>query len=165
MATTPTTRAKTAAASAPAAEKAAAPAKAAAKAVAVTTDHQESVAQAQNAALKSYEEIVGIGKDAVEAWVEAGTIFSRGVQDLSTKVMGLAQTAVEQNVSVSKQILTAKTIRDVVDLHTNFSRDQFDRMVTEGSHLSDLSIKLVEESLAPLGQKVNAVIDRLVKAA
>ena len=68
-------------------------------------------------------------------------------------------------VTASKQFLTAKTIREVVDLHTSFSRAQFDRLVSEGSHLSDLSVKLVEQSFAPLGQKVNAVIDKLVKAA
>ena len=139
--------------------------KAAPQAVTVTTDHIESVNQAQTAALKSYEDIVGFGKDAVEAWVEAGSIFSRGFQDISSKVINIAQGVVEENVTASKQILAAKTIRDVVDLHSSFSRAQFDRLVSEGSHLSDLSVKLVEDSFAPLGQKVNAVIDKLVKAA
>ena len=164
MATTPTTRAKAtpaAAAEAPAA----APAKAAAKAVAAPKVQQEAVEQAQAAALKSYEDIVGFGKETVEALVQAGSIFSRGVQDISTKVIGIAQNVVEQNVSVSKQILAAKTIRDVVDLQTAFSREQFDHLVNEGSHLSDLSVKLVEDSFAPLGQKVNEAIDKLVKAA
>ena len=151
-------------ASAPTKAKPAA-AKVAPQAVTVTTDHVESVNQAQNAALKSYEDIVGFSKDAVEAWVQAGTIFSRGFQDISSTVIGIAQGVVEENVTASKQFLAAKTIRDVVDLHSSFSRAQFDRLVSEGSHLSDLSVKLVEESFAPLGQKVNAVIDKLVKAA
>ena len=137
----------------------------AAKAVAVTQDHLDQVSQAQAAALKSYEDIVSFGKDAVEAWVQAGTVFSRGVQDIGSTVISLAQGVVEENVTASKQFLTAKTIREVVDLHTSFSRAQFDRLVSEGSHLSDLSVKLVEQSFAPLGQKVNAVIDKLVKAA
>jgi len=133
--------------------------------VAVTKDHLESVAKAQTAALKSYEDMVGFGKDAVDVWVQASTIFSRGFHDIGNTVIGIAQCVVEDNVTASKQFLAAKTIRDVVDLQTSFSRAQFDRLVSEGSHLSDLSVKLVEESLAPLGQKVNAVIDKLVKAA
>jgi phasin family protein len=130
-----------------------------------TTDHADTVSKAQTAALKSYEDIVGFGKEAVEAFVEAGNIFTRGFQDIGTKVMGIAQGVVEDNVTASKQLFAAKTIRDVVDLQTSFSRAQFDRLVSEGSHISDLSVKLVEESFAPLGEKVNAVIDKLVKAA
>ncbi len=143
-------------------------AKAASTQVATTTDtsiHEDTVAKAQSAALKSYEDIVGFGKEAVDAWVQAGTIFTRGFHDIGSKVFGIAQGVVEDNVTASKQLLAAKTIRDVVDLQTSFSRTQFDRLVAEGSHLSDLSVKLVEESFAPLGQKVNAVIDKLVKAA
>ena len=163
MTTAPSTRAKANPAAATSAT--AAPAKIAASAKAKAQPAAAPAAETPDAALKSYENIIAIGKDTVEAWTEASTILSRGVQDLSTKVIGLAQNLVEQNVSVSKQLLTAKTIRDAVDLHTSFSRDQFDRLISEGSHLSDLSIKLVEEALAPINQKVNAAIDKLVKAA
>lgn len=172
MATAPTTRAKaTPAAATPAADAPVnpatdAPAKIAAPAKAkVQPAAASAAAESPATILKSYENIIAIGKDTVEAWTEAGTILSRGVQDLNTKVLGLAQNLVEQNVSATKQLLTVKTIRDAVDLQTTFSRDQFDRLVSEGSHLSDLSIKLVEETLAPISQKVNAAIDKLVKTA
>ena len=57
--------------------------------------------------------------------------------------------------------MTVKTIREVVDLHQTLSKEQVDHLLAEGSHLSDLSIKLVEESLAPISQKVNELIGRL----
>ena len=185
MATAPTSRAKAATraaasvAAAPAAAPvapAAAPAAVAPAAAAVeapvaktaakptvSKEHVESVDQAKTAALKSYEDAVSLSKDAVEAWVQAGTVFSRGLQDISHKIMGVAQNVVETNVTASKQMLSAKTIRDVVDMHSTLSRENFDRLMAEGSHLSDLTMKLVEEALAPLNQKVNTLMERLVK--
>lgn len=143
--------------------KAAAPAKAVAKQV--IAKPVEGVAEGDVSALNSYEDAVGFGKDAIEAWVQAGAILSKGFQDIGSTVFGFAQSLVEENVAVSKQLMAAKTLRDVVDLQTTFSRAQFDRLVSEGSHLSDLSVKLVEESFAPIGQKVNSVIDKFVSTA
>jgi phasin family protein len=142
--------------------KAAAPAKTIAKqAVEVST---ASIA-APVSTLNGYEDVVGFGKEAIEAWVQAGTILSKGFQDIGSTVFGLAKSLVEENVAVSKQFLGVKTLREVVDLHASFSRSQFDRLVSESSHLSDMSVKLVEESFAPIGQKVNAVIDKFVASA
>ena len=149
MATSPTPRAK-------ATPKAAAP-----QIAPVTPEHAESVAQAQTAALKSYEDVVGFSKDALEAWAQSGSVLSRGLQDIGQKFFGLAQAVIEQNINASKQLLTVKTIREVVDLHQSLSKEQVEHLLAEGSHLSDLSIKLVEESLAPISQKVNELIGRL----
>ena len=100
MATSPTPRAK-AATAATAAKTAAAPKVAPAPVVSppvaaapvtfVTSEHAESVAQAQTAALKSYEDVVGFSKDALEALVESSTVLSRGLQDIGSKFFGLAQ--------------------------------------------------------------------------
>lgn len=157
----------------PSRAKAAAPAKAIAKPAeakpaevkAVVAKPVEAVAESVAPVLNTYEDAVGFGKDAIEAWVQAGTILSKGFQDIGSTVFGFAQSMVEENVAVSKQLMAAKTLRDVVDLQTTFSRAQFDRLVSEGSHLSDLSVKLVEESFAPIGQKVNSVIDKFVSSA
>ncbi len=138
--------------------KAAAPVKAVAKPVVEET-------AAPLSALNAYEDAVGFGKEAIEAWVQAGTILSKGFQDIGSTVFGLAKSLVEENVAVSKQFLGVKTLREVVDLQASFSRSQFDRLVSESSHLSDLSVKLVEESFAPIGQKVNAALDKFVATA
>jgi phasin family protein len=132
---------------------------------AVAADLTDAVNQIQSTTIKSYEDLVGFGQEAISAWVEAGTILSRGIQDISGKTLAMAQSVVEQNVEASKQLLAAKTIRDMVDLQSAHSRAQFDRLVAEGTQISDLSVKLVEESFAPLSQKVNTVIDKIIKKA
>lgn len=135
------------------------------KAVELTKDQVDAAVKAQAAAFLSYEEAVGSAKDAVDALVKAGTTFNQGLQDIGKLVLGLAQASVEQGVAASQQLLTAKTLHELVDLQSSLAKQQFDRLLNESSRLSELSVKLVEESFSPLTDKVTATVEKLVKRA
>lgn len=130
-----------------------------------TKGRVETAVKAQVAAFQAYEEAVGSAKDAVDAVAQAGTIFSKGLQDIGKLVLGLAQVSVEEGVAASQQLLAAKTLRELVDVQSAVAKQQFDRLLSESSRLSDLSVKLVEESFAPLTERVTATVEKLVKRA
>lgn len=126
---------------------------------------KDAAAKAQTAALQSYEDSVAQAKDAAEAMVKAGTIFTQGLQDIAKQVFSLAQANFEDGVAASQKIFAAKTLHEVVDLQASVAKAQLDRLLAESSRLSDLSAKLVEESVAPLTERVKVAVDKLVKRA
>lgn len=126
---------------------------------------KEAAAKAQTAALRSYEDVVGSTRENVDALVQAGTILTRGFQDIGKALFALAQGSIEDSVAASRQMMAAKTLREVVDLQAALSKQSLDRLMGEGTRLSDLSLKLAEEAFAPLTERVNATVDKLVKTA
>ncbi|MGE5505498.1 MAG: phasin family protein [Actinomycetota bacterium] len=135
------------------------------QAVAMTKEQVEAAVKAQTVAMQSYEDAIALAKDNVDAVVKAGTILTQGLQDLGKSVFGLAQETLEEQVSLSKALFGAKTLRELFDLQSTLVKTNFDKLVSEGTRLSDRSVKLVEEAMAPIHDQVNATVDRMVKAA
>ena len=126
---------------------------------------QEAAQKVQAAALKSYEDVQVSTKDGLDAVLKSGQILSSGLQELGKAVFGLTQATIEEGVEASKQLLAAKTIREWTELQSALSKSQVDRLVSETTRLSELSIKVVEEAIAPINAQINAGVDRIVKLA
>ena len=135
------------------------------KAVALTKDHVETASKVHTAAFRSYEDAVTLGRDNLDAVVRAGTILTRGLQDIGKLVVGLTQETVEETVAASRQMMGAKSLKEVIDLQAGLARSNLDKVLEEGARLSDLSVKLAEEAFAPLGERLTATVERLGPSA
>ncbi len=132
------------------------------QALALTKDFQAKLT-AQAPGFPSYDDAVAFGKDNLEALVKSSTILSRGLQDIGQSLLGLTKDAVEGSVAASQQLLGAKSLKDAIDLQTGVTKANFDKLVEEGSRLSDRSVKLVEEALVPIKERITATVERLGK--
>lgn len=116
-------------------------------------------------AFKGYEDVVQFNKDNFDAMVKTGAIFAKGWQDMSTTVMGLAQESIEDGVAASKALLNAKTLKEIVEVQSGLAKANFDKIVTEGSRLSEVGVKLAEQAIAPINTRVTAAVEKLTKTA
>jgi len=135
------------------------------KAVALTKENVDAAVKVGSTAFKGYEDVLQFNKENVEALVASGNILARGIQDLSKSLVALTQESLEETVSVSKALLAAKTLKEVIDLSSSLAKTNFDKLVSEGTRLSSLSTKLAEDTLAPINSRVDAAVERLVKIA
>lgn len=124
---------------------------------------QEQVEKAQQTLFKRYDEAASFGKDNVDACVQSGTLFAKGFESLSKELMTLAQSTAEANVATAQAFFGAKTLREVIDLQTEFSRRRFDSLVAESAKLTDLSLTLAHESIEPIQARLNATVEKLLK--
>ncbi len=135
------------------------------KAVAMTKEQVEAAVKAGSIAFKNYEDLLQFGRENVEAVVKAGSIVAKGVQDLSHQWIALAQTSIDEQVAVSKALIGAKSIKEVVDLSSTAAKTGFDKLLAEGSKLSQVSSKLAEEAITPLTSRVSAAVEKFFKTA
>lgn len=133
------------------------------KAVAMTKDNVDAAVKAGANAFKNYEEVLSFGKDNVEAFVRAGTIFAKGWQDAAKTAFAVSQETIEESVAVGKAVLGAKSLKEVVDLQTVFVKNSFDKVVAEGGKISETNMKLAEEALQPINERLNATVSKLIK--
>lgn len=124
---------------------------------------KEQVAKANAAFLKGYEDAQGFGKGNVDAFVQASTLFAKGAEQISKQVMALTQNSMQSSAATAKALLGCKTLRDVIDLHADYTRSSFDTLVAEGTKLSELSMKVANESAAPIQARVTVAVEKLTK--
>src|SRR5581483_11421772 len=108
------------------------------QAVQMTKDHVE---KASTAFFKGYDEFSVYSKGNVEAVVKAGSIYARGLEDLSKTMMAISQSQLEASVAAAKAVLGCTSLRQMVDVQTGLARSHFDKIVADGNKLSEISLK------------------------
>lgn len=110
---------------------------------------------------KNFDEVSSFGKDNVDAMLRATAAWTKGWEDFGREWFGYAQASVEKSVSTAKALLTAKSVREVVDLQSDYARSAFESAVTESTKLSEMTLKVANEALAPLSARMNATVEKL----
>jgi len=114
---------------------------------------------------KSYEEFSKFSKENLDAAVAATTIAAKGYENLGKAWMTLMQESMEQGAQTAKALLGAKTLREAVDLQTDYAKTSFDKLVAEGTKMSEIGLKVANEALEPISARVNVAVEKLLKPA
>ncbi len=124
---------------------------------------KEQVEKASAQFLKGYEEIQAFSKGNVDALVQSGAIAAKGAEDLGREVVAYVQASFDKSVTTGKALLTAKSLKEVIDLQTDFVKSSLESFASEATRLQDLSTRVTNEAIAPLNARVNAAVETLSK--
>ena len=124
---------------------------------------REHFEKASVSAFKAYEELSKFHKDNYDAYLAASSIFAKGAENVGKAWMSLTQESLENAAQTAKALLGAKTLREAVDLQSDFAKSNFDKFVAEGTKLSELSVKVANETFAPLNARVNVAVEKMLK--
>jgi phasin family protein len=115
--------------------------------------------------VKTAEEFVAFGQGNVEAFVKSGQIWVAGVQDLSKQVAANAQAQFDETMSCFKAMTTVKSLKDMFELQSAFAKSALEKTMSESGKLTDASLKLTEQALAPITARVTTAVETFSKAA
>ncbi len=124
---------------------------------------REQAEKASAAAFKTYEDLSRFSKDNLDAYVAAGTTVAKGLETIGRAWVSFTQETFEASTQVAKALLSAKTLREAVDVQTDFAKTTFDKLVSEGTKVSEISVKVANEAAEPISARVNAAIEKLLK--
>lgn len=113
----------------------------------------------------SYEEFTAFSKDNVEALVKAQTAFVKGSEEIGKTLVALSQANYEAAMATTKALFGATTFNQVVDLQNEVAKSSFDKLVAEGTKVSELVQKVANEVVEPLKARVDVAISKATKAA
>jgi phasin family protein len=116
-------------------------------------------------AMKTAEEMLSFGKGNVEAVVKSSQILAAGYQDLGKSFAATAQAQFDQTMSTWKAMTGVKSLKDAFDLQTSLVRTSFETAVAETGKLTDASIKLSEQALAPITARVTLAVEKFSRTA
>ena len=115
--------------------------------------------------MKSTEDFVAFGQANLEAFVKSGQIWSAGMQELTKQFASSAKASFEESVSTFKAISTAKSVKEAMELQSTFAKAALEKAMAESNKMTDASIKLTEQTLAPITARVTVAVETFGKAA
>ena len=110
-------------------------------------------------AVKSYDTVLGYGKDTVEAYMKSATIAGKGVETINTELYSYSKDAIEESIAASKAILGSKSIHEAFELQTDYAKSAFEAYVGELTKFSELFTSTTKSTFAPLQGRVQAWVE------
>jgi len=114
-------------------------------------------------AMKTAEEMVSFSQGNVEALMKASQIFATGLQDISKHVAASSKHSTEEYVAFTKSLLGVKSVKEAVDLQSGFAKSSVEKAVAETSKITDASVKLAEQAIAPLTARLTLAVEKFGK--
>ncbi|MCC6598077.1 MAG: phasin family protein [Alphaproteobacteria bacterium] len=105
------------------------------------------------------------GRESMEAFIKSGTILAKGLEDIMRTAASLSQGAVEKQAEMTKQIMGAKTLNEFTAAQNKIAQLNFQEFMANATKLSEMSVKIMNESIAPLNDQMNKGLNRATKMA
>ena len=128
------------------------------------TDAGERSQEAVRRSTEVAEEFADVAKANVEAFVTAGRIAATGAKSLGQDIVARGREGVEQASEAVKTLAEAKSPTEFFPLQSEIARTSFDRLVSEGSRLTESMVKLAGEAMQPLSNRASANAERIKNA-
>ena len=128
-------------------------------------DTQEKVKEGMEKAMKTAEELMAFSQGNLEAMVKSGQIWAAGVQDIGKQIAANAQASFEETMSTFKALTSVKSVKDAFDLQATLARTTVEKTLSESGKLTDASMKLTEQAMAPITARFSLAMEKFAKAA
>lgn len=115
--------------------------------------------------LKNYESFLQFNKDSLDAFVQSGTKFANGFEQIAKEAFSFAGRSFEGAVEAGQQLAACKTPADVLQLQTKLAKENWETLISETTKISELSTAVVKSAVEPLSARYKTVYEAATKAA
>ena len=112
----------------------------------------------------SYDQMKVAAEDATALVGDTLETARSGAQGISEKALDAARTNSEASFELARDLFSAKTVSEVVELQTAFSRKQFEAATVQFKVFQELGQQLLSDTTKPVANKVEKTL-RDVKVA
>jgi phasin len=111
---------------------------------------EKSVSQARD----TYTKMKSAAEDATDVMQDTYETARTGAFTIGVKALDAAQANTEASFTLAKDMFSAKTVSDLIELQTAFARKQFDTFTAQAKELQELTQKFVTDTSKPVAQTV-----------
>lgn len=127
--------------------------------------HQNKEKATMEKTVKTAEEFVSFSQGNVEALMKAGQIWAAGVQDLNKSFAATAQAQMEAAMGSFKALAGVKSVKEAMELQTSLARTSMEAAMAETGKITDASMKLAEQTIAPIAARMTLAVEKFGRVA
>ncbi len=124
---------------------------------------QLKIKESVDKAVKTSEELLAFSQGNLEALIKASQIYAAGFQDISKHIADSSKASLEESVAFTKSLMGVKSVKEAVDLQTGFAKSSIEKAVAESNKLTDATVKLAEQAIAPLTARIALAVETFGK--
>ena len=113
--------------------------------------------------MQMVEEVNSFTRNSMDAALRSLTAMTKGWDETARSTGGLMQESMARAVSAGKTIMGAKSMREMMDLHTELMKDYFDCWMTGTGKLSEISARTTKEAIEPVAQQASSVVTKMTQ--
>jgi phasin family protein len=115
--------------------------------------------------MKTAEQFAAFGKGNLEAMTQSSQIWTAGVKDLAEKATATMQSSFQETMDAFKALTSVKSLKEAIEMQSAMARSAMEKTMTANSSLTEASLKLSEQAMAPIAARVTAAVESFSKAA
>ncbi len=111
-----------------------------------------------------FKETSDFGANYSEACTKSGTIFMKGMEDIVSTMVSLAQQSAEKQSKYMKDAMSCKTVNDFAETQNKIAQSSFDDFMSGATKLSEISVKVLTEGTEPVSAQMTKAMEKATKA-
>jgi hypothetical protein len=127
-------------------------------------ESSEQLAKSSQGATRAAEEAADVARENLEATVEVGNLAVNVSKELMAEIISYMNKQFTQNVELSKQALSCRTLNDMFDLSTRIMKCNLDAFFSESVKISEMLFQCATDVSEPLNERVSETTERMTKA-
>lgn len=105
--------------------------------------------------MKQMEDMMSMGKQSTDAWMQFGTIFAKGMEEMMKTCMTKAQTAGEKNANAMKSFMGCKTVNEFAEVQNRMAQESFEDALSTSAQMSEMTVKVMMDAFEPLNKQMS----------
>lgn len=126
---------------------------------------RKSTDQSAQTVLEGYETMSSAQKGTIDAYMTSGTRAAKAFETLSREMIAFTQTSFAANMEAAQSLLRARSLREAVDLQTEITRSNIDRLAKETAKLAELSVEVATQVFQPWQAQATRATQKAMKSA
>jgi hypothetical protein len=114
---------------------------------------------------KTTAEIASFSQGNVEAIMRSGQVLAAGWQGIAKIMAGTAQAQLDQTMATWKALVSVRSLTEAMDLRASLPQTSFETAFAQTGKLTDASIKLVEQTMAPITERLTLAVEKFAHRA
>jgi phasin family protein len=107
-------------------------------------------------ATKSYDRMMGFGKENVEAMMKAATAYTKAVEQINAEVIDFSKRQLEDGMAAWKAVLGAKTVQEAWEVQSDYTKTAMDAYVSQFTKLNDMAVSTAKTAAEPVNARIHA---------
>ena len=116
---------------------------------------QSTMRDSVERAIKSTADMFSFAQGNFEAMSRCGQILATGLQEMTQTVTASSKASMEDTLHTIKAMGSVKSVKEAMELQASLVRSTMEKAVSQSSKLTDSSMKLSEQALAPITARLS----------
>ena len=121
---------------------------------------QATMREGVQKAMKTAEDMFAFTQGNVEAVTRSSQILATAMQDMGQSVAATARASLEETMNTYKAMTAVKSVKEAMDLQAGLFRSMIERAVSQTSQMTDSSMKLSEQVMAPITARISIASEK-----